>query len=103
MDSVGENWVECQGLIDVLLDKAARWDERDDAATDLAGVEEPEALEALLRVGADGEEDETLLDTVGDAIAEIMRRHPDRESVAVERLAPAAQRAFKARASAERQ
>ena len=43
-----------QGLIEVLLDTTASEADRDDAAMDLAAYDEPEAEEALIRVGADG-------------------------------------------------
>lgn len=95
MDSLGDGWIECQPLIDVLLDHGARSDERDDAATDLGDVDEPEALDALVRVGSNADENETLLETVGEAIAEILSRHPDRAGDDVSRLAPPALRAFR--------
>lgn len=95
MDPIGENWAECQRLIDVLVDKSARWDERDDAAMDLADVDEPEALEALLQVGRDEKEDDTLLEAVGEAIAEIVGRHPERRTEAIQGLAPPALKAYR--------
>lgn len=95
MDSVGSESDRCPSLIVILLDKSARWDERDDAAMDLADFDEPEALEALLRVAGDPTEGEVLLETVGDAIAEILGRHPDRVIEHPERLAPRALKAIR--------
>lgn len=101
MDSVGEGWVECQPLIDVLLDRDARWDERDDAAMDLGDREESEALDALVRVGSDASENETLLEAVGEAIADILSRHPERAGEGTLHLARPALRAFRERRSSE--
>jgi hypothetical protein len=42
-------WQQPSGLISVLLDPAARPDEQDDAAMDLAAFDDPEAEAALLR------------------------------------------------------
>lgn len=100
MDPLGESWTESQQLIDVLRDPAARWDERDDAAIYLAGVDEPEALAALMQVGRNAKEDETLLETIGEAIAEIASRHPERVSDdIIAQLAPPAFRGFREHSS----
>lgn len=87
-------WNEHQDLIDVLLDRSARWDERDDAAMDLSDADEPAALDALTRVGCDAAEDDTLLESVGEAIAEILSRHPDRTDNRIADLAPVARSAY---------
>lgn len=97
MDPLGEGWAEDETLSDVLLDTSARWDERDDAATDLADSDEPAALEALMIVGRNEEEDDTLLETVGDSIAEILARHPERTPDDIGSLAPAALRGYRSR------
>jgi hypothetical protein len=83
------------GLVEVLLDKHARWDERDDAAMDLADSDDREALVALLQVGCDVTEADILLESVGESVAEILARHPDWRTAEVERLAPTASRAFR--------
>jgi HEAT repeat protein len=62
------------GLITVLLDKSARFDERDDAASDLAAYDDDQALNALIRIATDATEDYVLLETCGEAIAEIWLR-----------------------------
>lgn len=61
----------CRALVDVLTDQSARWDERDDAALDLANHAVPEAIDALSRVADDPREDETLRETCRDSLAEI--------------------------------
>lgn len=97
MDPIGDTgWVEGRRLIEVLLDSDARWDERDDAAMDLANSDEHEALLALMQVGGDTSADVTLLETVGEAIAEILNRSAEPVPATVQRLAPAAFRAFRA-------
>jgi hypothetical protein len=62
------------GLIGVLLSRDARLDDRDDAAMDLAGFDEPEALNALIAIASAAEEDPLLLDSCGESIAEIWAR-----------------------------
>jgi hypothetical protein len=52
-----------QGLIGVLLDTEAELGDRDDAAMDLAGFDEPEAIEALTRVLESDYEDPFLKET----------------------------------------
>jgi hypothetical protein len=76
----------------VRADKTPRWDERDDAASDLADVDEPEVLAALVRVGQVAEEDETLRETAGESIAALLRRHPTWDGAIEETLTPAALR-----------
>lgn len=96
MDSI-DNWGEGEQLVDVLQDKSARWDERDDAAMDLAGANTPEALRALLMVGQDATEDETLQESVGESIVELLHRNPEwKNHDDISQLAPATLRAYKA-------
>lgn len=95
MDPLGPKGGDGAQLVDVLLDHDARWDERDDAAMDLGGFDEREAFQALLQVGFDTSEDETLLETVGGALAEIVNRNPERDVVEIAKLAPPALRAFR--------
>ena len=45
-------------IIDVLMDKAARVDEKDDAAMELANYPSDKALRALIKVGSKTDEDE---------------------------------------------
>lgn len=57
--------------ISVLVDPEARIDERDDAAMDLGNTASTEALSALVDVASNAEEDETLLQSCGESIAQI--------------------------------
>ena len=80
------------GLISVLRDRTARLDERDDAALDLAQYDEPEALHALIRVASDQSDDELLLDSCGQSIAEIWARLGIVENAVLLALTPTARR-----------
>jgi hypothetical protein len=63
-----------QGLIEVLLDVTAPEAERDDAAIDLAAYDEPEAEDALIRVGADSSTPSLIAASCGESLAEIWLR-----------------------------
>jgi hypothetical protein len=88
------------GLVAVLLDPGAAVTDRDDAAMDLAGYDEPEALAALLQVGRDANAPEIILASVGESIAEILLRGRQTRRPEVDELAPAARREFDARVGA---
>jgi hypothetical protein len=60
-----------QLLIEILLDKTARVDERDDAAMDLHTYKDIEALKALTQVASDPNEDDWFLDSCAESIGEI--------------------------------
>lgn len=60
-----------QLLIDVLLDKTAREDERDDAAMDLGQYNDIRALEALTKIASDPSEDDVIVDSCAESIGEI--------------------------------
>jgi len=59
-------------LIDLLNDPTAREDERDDAAMDLGSSEDEKALDALIEIGSNFDENETVLDSCGESIAKIL-------------------------------
>ena len=59
-------------LVRVLLDKSARVDERDDAATDLGFHANLGVLAVLLTVAKNPDEDEMVLASAGKSIAEII-------------------------------
>ena len=59
-------------LIELLLDKFARVDERDDAAISLMDFPSRATLKALYEVGSDTKEDYIILASCGEAIAQIM-------------------------------
>lgn len=60
-----------KSLIDILLDKTAREDERDDAAIDLREYKNLYVLEALVKVASDPLEDITMIDKCAESIGEI--------------------------------
>lgn len=60
-----------QLLIDILLDKTAREDERSDAAIDLRMYKDERALEALAKVASDPNEDDLIVDNCAESIGEI--------------------------------
>ena len=84
------------GLISDLLDPSARVDERDDAAMDLSQFDEPEAIAALIQVGCDADEDEIVLESVGESIAEILLRDGRTWTLGIDRLTKVARREFDA-------
>ncbi|MBM9508668.1 hypothetical protein [Actinacidiphila acididurans] len=58
-------------LVDILLDTGARADERDDAAGYLGRYPAPAVVDALARIACSTDEDEVLVATAGESIAEI--------------------------------
>jgi len=58
-------------LIDILLDKKARVDERDDAAIDLGRYNVKQGLFALIKVATDPSEEPFIFDSCGESIARI--------------------------------
>jgi hypothetical protein len=60
-----------QLLIDILLDKTAREDERDDAAIDLRIYKDVRALKALIEIASDPNEDDTIVNNCAESIGEI--------------------------------
>ncbi len=81
---------QASALIKILLDRQARLDERDDAASDLENFDEPEAAEALAAIACSTEEDEVLVATAGESLAGIWVRAGAVPPVTFEALAPAA-------------
>jgi HEAT repeat protein len=70
--------MDVASLVEVLLDhKHPRWDERDDAAMDLAASDDPAAVRGLLDIGCDQTEADVLLESVGESLAEVLARHPE--------------------------
>jgi hypothetical protein len=62
---------QVQLLIDVLLDKTAREDERGDAAIDLRTYKDVRALEALTKIASDPNEDDVIVDNCAESVGEI--------------------------------
>ncbi|HEY9288357.1 MAG TPA: hypothetical protein VIT43_10080 [Candidatus Dormibacteraeota bacterium] len=61
-------------LVEVLFDKTARLDERDDAAVHLGRVDDPRALQALVDRASDPREDDAVVGSAGESIAAIWLR-----------------------------
>ena len=80
-------------LSNILLDRSARVDERDDAAMDLGQYVDQRALDAVLIVATDPNEEPFIFDTCGEAIAAIWIRQNDFSYAEYKKLAPQAQQA----------
>jgi hypothetical protein len=89
-------------LIALVLDHSARIDERDDAAIDLGNADDPRAVAALLQVGADRGENETILASCGESLAQIAIRGGRFDRVWLELLTPIAVNEFVESVRAER-
>ncbi len=59
-------------LIELLFDRSARLDERDDAGQYLGESDSPTAVAALRRMAASAEEDELLAGTAGESLGQIL-------------------------------
>jgi hypothetical protein len=94
------NWLT--RLINLLRDKTARIDERDDAAIDLGTSDDPKALDALLEVACDPTENEMIVGSSGESIADIVVRNGRFDLTWLDGFAPAAKRELRARLAAER-
>ncbi len=77
-------------LVNVLLDEAAREDERDDAAMDLGKFNDQRALTALLKVASNPNENEMILDSCGESIGNILVKREKQEMVVLDFLTPIA-------------
>jgi hypothetical protein len=81
---------DIDGLIGVLRDPSARIEARDDAAMDLGDSDDPLAMEVLLDVARRSDEDELVLWSVGESIAQIAIRTGTFDPSWLEAMAPAA-------------
>jgi hypothetical protein len=77
-------------LVALLHDRSARIDERDDAAIDLGESDDDTALAALLYLGAQSDDDEMVLGSIGESIAHIAARRGKFELSWLAQLAPPA-------------
>jgi hypothetical protein len=75
-------------LIQILQDRSARIDERDDAAIDLGRSDDDGALTALHEIGAQVDDDDMVLGSIGESIAQIAIRTGKFESSWLARLSP---------------
>ena len=78
-------------FIQILLNKTASISERDDAAIDLGNFDSEEALDALLSVARDKEDDDSIMDVCGESIAQIWVRRNQIDIEAYKNLHPYAQ------------
>ena len=83
-------------LIEILLDSNASLAERDDAAIDLSNFDEDAVLVALIEVGTNEQEDEVLLASCGESIAEIILKRKIKPGDILQKLAIPAQNEAKA-------
>jgi hypothetical protein len=77
-------------LIEVLYDKTAREDEREEAACYLGSYNDDRALEALVTIGSDSCENDFVLDSCGVSIADIMIKRNQYSPILIRNLAPTA-------------
>ena len=82
------------GLISVLLDSAAEFGDRHDAAMDLAEYDDPSAEQALLRIALDSAADGDLADEAGHSLSQIWRRAGKHDSSLVAQMHPEARKFF---------
>jgi hypothetical protein len=76
-------------MIEILRDTSLSITDRDDAAIELANYNSPDAREALLAAGSNASEDETVLDSIGESLAQLHRGNPISRD-AVDTLTPIA-------------
>ena len=66
--------MDSTALLEILRDRSARIDERDDAAMDLGNSDDDRVLDALLELGAESDDDDMVLGSIGESIAHIAAR-----------------------------
>ena len=85
---------EAQHLIDILLNRKAPEDERDDAAMDLGLYDDDGVLQALILVGSDPEEiSEIVLNSCGESIATILIKRKQNNKLIFDYLSEIARKA----------
>ncbi len=77
-------------LVDILFDNTAREDERHDAAMDLGSFNDNRALNALVIIASNPNEDNIILDACGESIAEILVKQNEFRKDIIDKLAPVA-------------
>jgi hypothetical protein len=93
---------QLDALIALLQDRSARVDERDDAAIDLGSTDDPRAASALFQVGSRPDENETVLASCGESLAQIAIRTGHFDPAWPDQLAPSAARELLGTVRAER-
>ena len=84
------NTTNVRGLIAILLDRTAPISDRDDAAMDLGNSDDKSAADALIAVGQDRRDHETVVASCGESLARIAVRTGHLDAELIERLAPIA-------------
>ena len=79
-----------EGLISVLLDRAAEFGDRDDAAMDLSAYPSASVENALLKVACDPSEDADLQEACGESLAELWTQGSTAPTDHLRRLEPSA-------------
>ena len=82
-------------LIELLFDSTAREDEKHDAIMDIGAYNDDRALNALLQIAVDPNENDTILDACGESIAEIWTKRNQFNVEAYKKLRPCAQHEIK--------
>ncbi|QNN69441.1 hypothetical protein [Thermomonas carbonis] len=82
------------GLITVVLNQAAPFGDRHDAAMDLGEYDEPEAEAALLQLVQDQSVDPDIADAAGESIWSIWSRQDRSEPALIESFHPEARKFF---------
>lgn len=77
-------------LVEILLDKSARPDERDDAAIDLGGFDDNQSYQALVKIASDPSELEILHWSCAESIGQIWKRRGNYDDEVFAKLTPAA-------------
>ncbi|MDP1978694.1 hypothetical protein [Undibacterium sp.] len=77
-----------QLLVDILLDKGAREDERDDAAIDLRHYNDIRALRALIEVTSDATDIDTIVDNSAESLAFILIKRDEFDECQINTLIP---------------
>lgn len=83
---------EIDGLIQILFDNTAREDERDDAAMYLGNYDDDRALNALVQIASNINDDYIVLDSCGESIAEILVKRNEQRDDIISRLTSTAKK-----------
>ena len=83
---------EIDGLIQILFDKSAREDERDDAAMYLGKYDDDRALNALVQTASNLNDAYIIQDSSGESIAEILVKRNENRSDIISKLTPIAKK-----------
>jgi hypothetical protein len=81
-----------QLLIDILFDRSAKEDEREDTAIDLGQYNNTRALEALIKVASDPDEDTVITEHCAESIGQIFVAMNKFNELSFAKLVPFAQR-----------